>query len=351
MPTRPHKPLRAAALLLGLAMAPAANAQAAEVAVAVSIAPAHSLAAMVAGDRAEVTLLVPAGASPHDFALRPSDARALSTADLVIGVGAGLDGFLDAPVRSLGENARILVLSAAAGVELLPIREEADWTDHDEHHDDHHADGAPHDAETHARHMADPAHHEEHEREHGEESRDAHEHGHHHGAADPHLWLSPANARAGVAAIAAALSEVDPDGAPVYAANAGRADARLAELDARLRAQLAPVADRPFAVFHDGFQYLEHAFGLTSLGAITGVDAAAPSPRQMRAIQTRIRESAAVCVFSEPQFDQRLVTVATEGTGAKAAVLDPLGAAFPPGQDHYIDTMDALGDALAECLG
>lgn len=353
-----RRPPCAILLLLALAASPVATA-AEPVSIVVSVAPAHSLAAMVAGDRVEATLLVPADASPHDFALRPSAARALSDADLVIGVGAGLDGFLDAPIRALGEDARILVLSAAPGVKLLPIRAEALRDGREEHHEAHHDeahgerhhdqhdDGAPHDAETHAQHMADPDHHREHERLHGAES----EHAHPHGAADPHLWLDPANARAWVAAIAAALSEIDREGAPDYAVNAAAADARLAELEARLRAQLAPVADRPFAVLHDAFQYLERAFGLNALGAISGVDGAAPSPRRLQAIQAAIRDSGAVCVFSEPQFDPGLVEVATEGASAMGAVLDPLGAAFPPGPEHYFQTMDALGAALAGCLG
>jgi len=337
MPSRPLLPLCAVLLSAALSAAPLAGAMAAGLSVAVSIAPAQSLAAMVAGDRAETVLLVPAGVSPHDFALRPSTARALSEADLVIGVGAGLDGFLDAPVRSLGGKARILVLSTAPGVTLLPRRE-----------DPMHADAEVHDAETHAGHMADPEHAREHEA-HMEDGGDGGDH--HHGSADPHLWLDPANARAWAAAIAGALSEIDPEGAPVYAANAAAADAKLAELDARLQARLAPVADRPFAVFHDAFLYLERRYGLTSLGAISGVDGAPPSPQRLQAMQAAIRDSGAVCVFSEPQFDKALIEVATEGTGVKAATLDPLGAAFAPGPEQYIETMDALGAALADCLG
>jgi len=351
MPARPRLSPRAALLSLALAAAPLSTAGAESLSVVVSVAPAHSLTAMVAGDRAETVLLVPAGASPHDFALRPSAARALSDADLVIGVGDGLDGFLDAPVRALGGEARILVLSTAPGVTLLPIRDAAPGQqDDDPEHAEHHADGAPHDADTHARHMADTDHAREHERALGGEHEHAHE-AHHRGAADPHLWLDPGNARAWVAAIAAALSEADPEGADAYAANAAVAEARLTELESRLRARLAPAAGRPFAVLHDAFQYLERAYGLTSVGAIAGVDGAAPSPRRLQAIQAAIRESGAVCVFAEPQFDTGLLEVATEGTNAKRAILDPLGAAIPPGPDHYIDTMDALGAALADCLG
>lgn len=315
MPARPRAISRAlfAALLavaaLAAAQAPAASA--AEIRVAVSVAPVHSLTAMVAGDRAEGTLLVPPGASPHDFALRPSAARALSEADVVIAVGAGLDGFLDAPIRALGSGARVLILSQAPGVTLLPIRENALWAD----------------------------------------GRRAQEHDGHEGAWDPHIWLDPANARASVAAIASALSDADPEGAPIYAANAADADARLAALEVRLEDRLASVRGRPFALFHDAYQYFERRFGLTALGAISGVDGAAPSPRRLAEVQEAIRRSGALCVFSEPQFDPRLAQVAVEGAQARAAALDPLGASIPPGPDQYSLLMEAMADGIATCLG
>ncbi len=351
MPRRRPLSLRTLLLSAALAAFPIAPACADGVSVVVSVAPAHSLAMMAAGGRADVALLVPPDASPHNFAMKPSAARALSSADIVISVGAGLDGFLDAPIEALGDKALILRLSEAPGVSLLPIRTEALWSaDNGEVGHDHHAEGG-HSAEDHARHMADPAHRAEHERRHGsEDDHDGHGHGHHSGAIDPHIWLAPANARAWLKAIAAKLAEADPAGAEVYAANAAEADARLAKMEARLGLRLSPVATRPFAVFHDAYQYLERRYGLTALGAIAGVDGAAPSPLRLRDIQGAIRESGAVCVFSEPQLDPRLVAVVAEGTDAKGAVLDPLGAKIPPGPDHYISMMDALADGLAKCL-
>ncbi len=362
MPQRSRVSSRAFLLAMALAVPSFSGAQADDIMVAASIAPVHSLAMLAAGDRATVTLLVPPEISPHDFAMKPSTARALSESDLVIRVGAGLDGFLESSIETLSGDAQVVTLGEIPGVELLPSRTKTHWETHDDeahdeshgdNDDDHHADG---DAEAHE--SSEENAHTEHDEEHEDDHHDAHddhdEHSHHdhhdHGPNDPHLWLDPANARVGLAAISEALSKLDPAGADVYAANAAAADAKLAELQLRMAERLGPVSDRPYAVFHDAYQYLEHRFDLTALGSISGIDGAAPSPRRLREIQASIRESNAVCVFSEPQFDTRLLEAVTEGTGAKNAVLDPLGATIPPGPQQYIGTMDALTDSLANCL-
>lgn len=363
--TQPSFPVALAAAFL-LSAAPAL-ADDKPLSIVASVTPAHSLAAMVAGDRAKVTLLVPAEISPHDFAMKPSSARALSESDLVVRIGAGLDEFLDSSIETLSEDAQVVTFGEAAGVALLPTRTETLWETHDddhgEEHGDHHDDHAEHDGDHHDEHAKhdDDDHHDEHAK-HDDDHHDEHAehkehdgHGHHdhhdHGPNDPHVWLDPENARAGLAAIAEALIKIDPAGADVYTANAAAADAKLSELQGRVAKRLNPVADKPYAVFHDAYQYLESRFGLTALGSISGIDGAAPSARRLREIQTAIREAEAICVFSEPQFDPGLVETVTAGTDAKGAVLDPLGAAIEPGPDHYIQMMDALADTLADCLG
>lgn len=349
MPQRLRVSTSAFLLSTALAFPSYSGAHAEGVSVTASVAPVHSLAMMVAGDRAKVTLLVPPEVSPHDFAMKPSSARALSKSDLVVRVGAGLDGFLDSSIETLSGDAQIVTFGEVPGVELLPTRTSALWEAHDDdaHDEDHHAEDEDH-------HSAEDAHHAEHDDDHHDEQADHDEHGHDdhhdHGPNDPHLWLDPANARAGLAAIAEALTEIDAAGAEIYAANAAAADAKLADLQARMAERLNPVSDRPYAVFHDAYQYLEHRFELTALGSISGIDGAAPSPRRLKEIQEAIRESEAVCVFSEPQFDDRLIAAVTEGTEARSAVLDPLGMKIPPGPEQYIGAMDALADSLADCL-
>jgi zinc transport system substrate-binding protein len=165
-----------------------------------------------------------------------------------------------------------------------------------------------------------------------------------------HIWLDPINAKAMVSAIAAALGDADPGRAAVYAANAERLRARLDRLDAELAADLAPVAGRRYVVFHDAYRYFEKRYRLSPAGAITVNPARQPGARTVRAIRSRIIDLGAVCVFGEPQFEPALVATVIEGTPARPAVLDPLGADLEPGVDAYFTLMRNLAKSLVGCL-
>jgi zinc transport system substrate-binding protein len=296
-----------------------------------SIKPVHSLVAGVAAGVTEPHLLVGGPSSPHTYSLRPSDARALSQADLVFRIGKEMEIFLQKPLASLAGGARVLDLMEQPGMVLHPLREGGTW----EAHSHHPAEAAGHD------------HEHEHEHEHD------HDHGHDHGegARDAHVWLDVANAKVMVAAIADAFAEADPENAGRYRANAGAMDRRLDEMDAELRARLAPVADRPFVVFHDAYSYLEARYGLTAVGAITVSPEQAPSAGHLSRIREKLRHLEAACIFAEPQFEPAAVSRIVEGTGTRAGVLDPLGADIPDGPELYFTMMRRLAGALVDCLG
>jgi zinc transport system substrate-binding protein len=316
--------------------------QANEMTVVASINPVHSLVAGIMQGVAEPVLLVKGAGSPHSYSLRPSAARALDQAAVMFWIGEGLETFLVKPLQALSENAVVVTLSEAPEVRLLPTREggvrqrekhgeiaaEADGED------DHGGDGAGH-----------PEHEDEHA-EHDESEEDAHEHG----RFDLHVWLDPRNAGAMVDAIVAALSEVDPDHGAIYQSNGSRLRTRLHELDESLKATLAPVRDRPFVVFHDGYQYFENRYGLNALGSVAVDPGRRPGAQRLRAIRHRLEEFNATCVFSEPQFEPALVETVVEGTSARKGVLDPLGADLAPGADLYFQLMSNLGKALIDCL-
>lgn len=272
--------------------------------VVVSIKPLHSLVAGVMGEQGSPTLLVDGAASPHTYALRPQQARALSEADLVVRVGPGLERFLDKPLASLAEDAAVLDVAQLPGLHRVGAA--------DEHR---------------------------------------HEDGHGHGAEDPHLWLDPRNAAVIARAVADRLSQLDPDGAPRYAGNAEALIARIETLDRQLAAQLAPVRERPFVVFHDAYRHLQQRYGLNSLGAITVSPERQPGARRLAEIRERIQRSGAVCVFSEPQFQPRLIEALTRGTSARIGTLDPLGADLSAGPQAYFQLMQRAGEAVSTCLG
>jgi zinc transport system substrate-binding protein len=279
--------------------------------VVVSIAPVHSLVAGVMYGVAEPTLLIPPGASPHAYALKPSGARALARAQLIVWVGEGLEPMLEKPLGALGGSAQVLELAEVKGMHLLANREGGVW---------------------------------------GEGHTTAHE-GHAHGAVDMHLWLAPKNARRIVAAVAAELVSMDPENAEHYRNNARKLGQQIDALETTLHKQLKPLHGRPYIVFHDAYHYFEEAFSLSPAGAISVSPEQRPGARRIVEIRQAIRERKAACVFSEPQFRPDIVKVVLEGSGAHVGVLDPLGADLPPGREQWFELMRGLADALTECLG
>ena len=324
-----------------LSMGSAAHAEAPRV--VTSIKPVHSLVSAVMAGVGEPVLLVKGGGSPHAYALRPSEARALNQARIVFWVSPGLEAFLTKPLASLAGKATLIPLSEAPGLTVLATREGGIWGDHED--DDHEAE--KHEEEAKRNEHDD----HEHEQEAKRDEHDGHEgEDHHHGSEDMHLWLDPHNAKAMVDAAAAALTAIDPDNGPVYTANARKTAERLTALDATLRGTLASLSDRGYLVYHDAYQYLERRYGLRSLGAVTATASHGVGAARLSAMRHLITDKGAVCVFSEPQFEPKLIEVLAEGTTAKAGVLDPLGAAIPSGPDHYFTLMEALGTSLSSCL-
>jgi zinc transport system substrate-binding protein len=338
------------ALALTLLVTDARSTRAAEVDVVVSIKPVHSLVAGVMQGVGEPALLVKGTGSEHSYSLRPSEARALEQAEVVLWVGETMETFLVKPLRALAGNAKVIELWEVPGLILLATREGGMWQAHE--HGDEHADADHGEGEHAEEHQEEGEHVEQHEGEREHAETDHEEAGEHaHGETDMHIWLDPANAKVLVAAIARALGEADPDNASTYLANAGRLHERLDELDRSLEDRLATVAERPYVVFHDAYQYFEQRYGVSAVGAITINPTVRPSAQRLAEIQGRLQELGAACVFAEPQFEPALVDIVIEGTNARKGVLDPLGAALDAGPDQYFRLMSDLADSLVNCLG
>ena len=378
-------------LALGLAAVSAGSA-AHSVEVVVSLKPIHGLVSGVMGATGEPNLLIKGAASPHTYQMRPSDAVALSQADLVVWVGEYLETFLMRPVENLSQSAHVLTLEelSDSGIEFLASREggviatslenghseettETDSHDHSEETASTETDSHDHgeevaanqtdsdeDAELSESHDHDhgdgeqqvAAASEEHaSSEHEESTAEVDDHAHHdHGELDLHIWLSPDLAAVVVNAVADELAELDPSNAETYQGNAASMRARIMATEAKLNQILMPVRDHGFIVFHDGYQYFEEAFGLNNVGTIS-VDPSRPvGARRLTEIRTAIAERDVRCVFSEPQFSSDIVETITEGTNVKSGVIDLLGSEVAAGEDAWFQIMNDLGDAMANCL-
>lgn len=275
--------------------------------VVASIPPIHSLVAAVMAGVGAPTLLVRGGASPHGYAMAPSDAAAIQEADALFWVGPQLETFLGRPLASR-RDLRLVTLIELPGLTLHATREGGVFDGHG----------------------------------HREASEGA--------SVEPHIWLDPHNAKAIVAAAVRTLGDIDPANAGTYAANGGRLAARLDALDRELAAVLAPVQEIPFVVFHDAYQYIERRYDLAVAAAITVAPDRMPGARRLREVQDRIRAAGAACVFAEPQFEPDVIRTVIEGTSARVGTLDPLGTALEPGRDLYFAMMHALAGSLLRCL-
>lgn len=283
--------------------------------VLVTIKPIHSLVAGVMAGVAEPDLLIRGAGCPHDYSLRPSDAKLLSRAEVVVRVGSDYETFLNKSLTGLAGKARVVSLDELPGLAILPARSGGVWDEAEEHGHQ----GAGQDAEGHRE-------------------------------ANLHLWLDPRNGRAIVAGLVKVLAALDPVNGERYRMNGATLDRRLVELDTRLAQQLQPVAGRPYVVFHDAFPYLEKRYNLRAVGSITVSPGRAVGARRLSEIRAKIKASGARCVFSEPQFEPKLAVMLTEGTGAGTGVLDPVGVGLTAGPEAYFQLLEGLGKSLRECL-
>lgn len=303
-------------LLIGLAL-PLQAQQHQSPKVVVSIKPIHSLTAVIMAGVASPQLLIKGAGTPHGYSMRPSEARMLADADLVIWVGEDLETFLVRPLANLGGHAHQLELAHHLESKMLPIREGGTWEGHDAHGHDKHG----HD-----------------------------KHGHDQEDLDYHLWTSPILAKDIVTLIAEQLMTVDPAHAATYAANAASLISQLDQLYHEVKNQLRPVTKVPYIVFHDAYQYFERDFGLNAVGSVTIDTERSPGVRRVQVVRDKITELNARAVFSEPQFQSRIVATVLEGTGAVDGVLDPLGADLAEGPDAYFQLIREMGSSILATL-
>lgn len=318
----PLTKLQALAVVLGATLISAASV-AEPPRTVVTVRPLHSLVASVMDGVASPTLLLDGVQSPHAYSMAPSDALALSEAELVVWVGEPLETFLERPLKNLALNATVIELVSDAQLVLRENREGAVW-DTDGHEDEH-----------------DEAHHGGHDHD--------HDHADHH-QIDGHVWLDPGNAKAIVESVASALVKIDPENATLYAKNAARTKEKIEGAEEKVRLRLGSYRTQPFLTSHDSLQYFDGYFDLKAVGAVTLTPDRAPSAKRISELRQTVDQLGAVCVFSEPGYEPRVIQVIAEAADVRLGVVDPLGINLSPGRDLYVDLMLGLADDLVACL-
>ena len=288
-----------------------ANAHSNNLNISADIAPIHSLVSLVAGDQQTIDLIIPTHLSPHHFALKPSQVRALSQAHLVVIVSDSFSPSLSRHLHVLNANQVVLDLSS-----VLRTGKAHNANGH-EQIDTHSTTDEKPPLDGHLSH-------------------------------DEHTWLNPLNAIEWLEYIAEALATLDEPNRSQYQANAMAAIADLSQMHQSLTDQLSRVSSAQYIVYHDAYRHFAHAFNLADPQPIALSDARAPGAAKLK--QMREAAQGAGCVFSELQHDDAIVDTVSAGLGLKRGILDPIGSDIPAGPTLYAELLRTLAHSFSECL-
>ena len=288
----------------------------AEVKLLTSIKPLQLIAAAVQDGVSTPEVLLPPGASPHNYALRPSDVRRVQDAQLLYWIGPDMETFLPRVLK--GRSQPSIAVQDLPGLQL--------------------------------RHFGDVhSAHEEQHAEHADEQA-GHDHDHRPGTLDVHLWLLPANAKVIAAQMAADLAGLDPANAPRYRSNLQTFEQRLDALDQQLQSSLAGIQGKPYFVFHETYDYFEAAYGLQHTGVFSVGSEVQPGARRVAAMRQALMAAGPACVFSEPPLRPRLAETLSAGLPVRLAELDALGSNVPVAAQGYMQLLQGLANGMLDCL-
>ena len=297
----------------------------ADIKVVTSIKPIHSITSYIMDGVGSPDLIVDGYNSPHNFQLKPSHAKMLQNADLVIFVGEVIEEFLEKPLESIAKDAKKFALLEQSGFKKLKFREKNIFEEHDDH-DDHDKKAKKKD-------------------DHDDHGHD--DHGHGHGEYDPHIWLDPINAKAMIKKITKLLSKMDKENSSTYKSNSKKAIKEIDMMVKEIKSEMNK--DLKFVVFHDAYQYFENRFDISVLGALTVNTDVLPGAEQLSEIREVIEHENVNCIFSEPQFNPDIINAIAMDTNVKTGILDPLGATLEPGKDLYFDLIRNISKSFKGC--
>ena len=307
-----------------------------DIKVVTTIKPLHSLISRIMETRGEPQLIIEGTNNPHTFVFKPSHAKMIEEADIVFWIGEDLEAFMEKPLNSLAKDTKKIAFMDSESIEKLKFREENIFDDHDDH-DDH--DG--HKDDDHDDHDDHDGHDDEHDDHAG------HHDGHNHGEFDAHIWLDPENAKEMVKIIRDELIKIDPEGQRQYSVNAAGATLELDNLINNVEKELSK--DISYIVFHDAYQYFETRFGVKSAGALTLNPDVLPGAKQIADIQDLISDKGIKCIFSEPQYNPKIIETLGNDMNISTGVMDPLGAFIDTGPTMYVELINGIANSIKDC--
>ena len=325
---------------------------AASATIVTSVKPLGFIASSIANGITDTEVLVPAGASPHDYSLKPSDVQKLKSAEMLIWIGEDVDAFLDKSIDDL-DYKKVLTIKDIAAIEPFLLK--------GEHHHHHHGEGDAHEGHDHDHkgheHKGHEHAHEGHDHKHehkNEHGHEGHEHHHDHENEDLgvnwHVWYSPDISKAVAQRIAAKLLKQYPEKKDLIEKNVAEFNRTLDEQSAKIKTQLEGLKDKGFYVFHDAYGYFNNAYGLKQTGYFTINPLVAPGAKTLAKIKEEIAEHKVTCLFAEPQFTPKVIESLSKGTKVNVGRLDPMGDAVKLGANSYAAFLQFTADSYAQCL-
>ncbi|HEY7320376.1 MAG TPA: metal ABC transporter substrate-binding protein [Candidatus Binatia bacterium] len=258
--------------------------------VAVSIEPLADFVRQIGAADVDVIILVPPGASPHTYELKPSQVAQVSRARLLVLIGAGLEYWADNLVKAVA-NPDLRVIDTSKGIPLI---------------------GA------------------------GSTS------------ANPHIWLDVRQAMTQVKAIEAGLIQVDPARAEAYRSRSASYLNKLASLDEEIAREVKSWKSKEFIAFHPAWVYFARRYGLKQAGVIEQSPGREPSPAELARIVETAKRIGARAIFAEPQLSSKAADTIAQETGARVIFLDPLGSSLS--DRSYISMMRYNVAQMAKAL-
>ena len=262
-----------------------------------TILPMYLFTKAVAGDVADVSIIVPPTTEVHDYQSKPDDVKAISTARILVKNGLGLEEFLDSTIKN-AENPNLVKIDASQGIKILEEISPVDKT----------------------------------VTEKGDS--DGHDHEHDHGEGNPHVWLDPVFAKQQVTNIRNGLIAADPANTTAYEANAAAYIQELDNLHGEFQQTLQKTPNCTFITFHDAFPYLAKRYNLKQV-AVVQIPEDQLSPTDVQRTVKAVKKYQAKALFSEPGVDNKLLTSLAEDLKLTVRNLDSLESATEEIKPEY----------------
>lgn len=270
--------------------------------VVVTFLPMYLFTKAVAGNSAEVDLLVPPGTDIHDYQAKPDNVKAIATANVLVKNGLGLEEFLTDTIKN-AENSQLKLIDASKGIktlkEISAVEEVADEKDHD----------------------------------------------HDHSQGNPHVWLDPLLAKQQVTNIRDGLIAADPSNKATYEANASAYIQELDKLHQEFQQTLQTTPQCKFITFHDAFPYLATRYNLSQI-AVVEIPEDQLSPADVQKAVNAVKKYKVKALFSEPGIDNKLLKSLAQDLQLNVQTLDSLETGDTNPQ-YYFKAMRANLQTLA----